>query len=296
VSQQPFASVIIPVYNNAATLGEVLGALGRQSYPKDRYEVIVVDNMSTDGSRSVAGKFPVKLVHERDRQSSYAARNKGMDEAKGDYFCFLDGDCVADPDWLRGGISAMVEAGADLAGGRIDVVPSGRGALLAHYERLSYFRQEDFIREHGTAAGANLWLSRRAVEAMGPFRDDLESGGDGEICIRGRRNGFSIVYAQGAAVSHRAVGRVITLLKRYHRVGKGEAHIARHQVDPIRAEGSSIWSRKAAYLRRVWAAKEISPIERLGVMALNALASVAQVLGYLEGRRDAPRPPADRSP
>lgn len=278
----PLVSVVIPVFNNRATLGPVLAALNAQDYP--RLEVIVADNNSTDGSPDVAVTHGATVVFERETQGSYAARNKGIAAAKGDILAFLDGDCRPRPDWLSNAVAAMRRAGADLAGGRIDIEAGGSG-LLAAYERLSYVRQEETIRDHGTSAGGNLLIARRVIDAIGPFRTELRSGGDGEICVRARRAGFAIVYAGDAVVSHTAVNNVRTLLKRYHRLGKGEAELAAFGVAPIRAGGSSYLSRKRAYLRRVWAERSLSPPGRLAIVALNLAASVAQWLGRRAGRR-----------
>lgn len=281
----PFVSVIIPVFNNAATLGSVLEGLARQSYPPERYEVLVVDNRSSDGSAELARAHGVRLLAETARQSAYAARNRGIAAARGDVLAFLDGDCVPEPAWLGAGVAALEREGAGLAGGRIEIRAAGDRALLAHYERLSYVRQAETIAAHGTSAGGNLFLRRAVIDAAGPFREDLVSGGDSEICLRARRHGFRIAYAEDAVVTHRAVGSVRSLLRRYRRLGRGEADLARHGVAPVRAPGSSPWSRKRAYLRRVWREPGLTAGQRLAIVLLNLAAGVAQGVGYLEGRR-----------
>jgi len=290
MSDKPFVSVIIPVYNNANTLGGVLDGLAMQSYDHDAYEVIVVDNLSTDASASVARKKNARVVDEHELQGSYAARNRGIIAAKGEILAFLDGDCAPNANWLSEGVAAMERHNGDLAGGRIDIVAAGRSQLLAHYERLSYVRQEDTIRDHGTSAGGNLFVRRRVIEDIGPFRADLKSGGDGEICIRAGRGGYKMVYAAQAVVSHRAVSSVRSLLKRYRRLGRGESNLARHGVDPIRHSNSTFLSRKRAYVHRVWSDPTLSMAERISILALNLMASVAQALGAWEGKSEGSGP------
>ena len=92
------ASVIVPVYNDPR-VEACISSLLTQDYPKELYEVIVVDNNSNDTTSEVIQRFNVKYVRE-DRKGSYFARNKGLEIAKGDVAAFIDADCVAAPHWL----------------------------------------------------------------------------------------------------------------------------------------------------------------------------------------------------
>src|SRR5450756_550566 len=70
-------------------------------YPRDRYEVIVVDDGSTDGTVAVAGRYPCHLVSNGRNRGQSFSRNAGARRASGEILAFLDSDCVADPGWLR---------------------------------------------------------------------------------------------------------------------------------------------------------------------------------------------------
>ena len=118
-SEYPFLSVIIPVYNDNAGLKKLLPTLMQQSYPQDKYEVIVVDNGFNQDVTEVTKGFEVKLLTENDIQSSYAARNKGIQQAVGEVFVFIDSDCRAVEDWLYEGIKKMQQVGSDLVGGNV---------------------------------------------------------------------------------------------------------------------------------------------------------------------------------
>ncbi|MCJ7795165.1 MAG: glycosyltransferase, partial [Thermoleophilia bacterium] len=97
----PMVSVIVPTKDREAELDECLAALSVLDYPRDRYEVIVVDDGSTDGTVAVAGRYPCHLVSNgRNRGQSYS-RNVGVQRASGEILAFLDSDCVAEPHWLR---------------------------------------------------------------------------------------------------------------------------------------------------------------------------------------------------
>ena len=97
----PFVSIVVPVFNGADIIEELLVSLLALSYPTDQYEIIVVDNGSTDNTRQVVEKYPVKLLEEKEIQGPAAARNKGIRHAQGDIIAFTDADCVADSNWLK---------------------------------------------------------------------------------------------------------------------------------------------------------------------------------------------------
>ena len=96
----PFVSVIVPVYNDGQRIGKCIEALLIQTYPQAHFEIIIVDNGSNDNTRSVIEEHPVKLLVEDRIQSSYAARNKGIKNAKGEVIAFTDADCIPAPDWI----------------------------------------------------------------------------------------------------------------------------------------------------------------------------------------------------
>ncbi len=101
MSKQPFVSVVIPVFNAADMIDELLQSLLVLDYPADHYEIIVVDNGSTDNTRQLVEKYPVILLEERETPGPAAARNKGIRHARGEIIAFTDADCVADRNWLK---------------------------------------------------------------------------------------------------------------------------------------------------------------------------------------------------
>jgi len=97
----PFASIIVPVYNGSRTIDALLTSLLALDYPADRHEILIVDNKSTDDTRERVQRYPVTLLEETEIQSSYAARNRGVEAAKGEILAFTDADCVVEPTWLK---------------------------------------------------------------------------------------------------------------------------------------------------------------------------------------------------
>jgi glycosyltransferase involved in cell wall biosynthesis len=120
-------SVVVPLYNEERYIDECLRALTAQDYPEDRYEILVVDNNSTDRSLERVAAYPrVRLLHEPE-QGDFAARNRGIVEARGDILAFTDADTAPHPDWLRT-IAANMKDGVSLLVGRLQF--GGQSRLL----------------------------------------------------------------------------------------------------------------------------------------------------------------------
>ena len=96
---RPLVSVIVPVYNRGEAIGKCIKSLLAQEYPKKKLEIIIVDNNSNDKTKDTIKKYPVKYLLEKEK-GSYAARNKGIEHAKGEIIAFTDSDCIADKQWV----------------------------------------------------------------------------------------------------------------------------------------------------------------------------------------------------
>lgn len=94
-------SVVIPAYNEEHNIAPTISAVLAQDYPD--FEVIVVNNASTDATAEVAQRFPIKLVHE-SRKGLLWARERGRQEASGDIIANIDADCLPERDWLSSGV------------------------------------------------------------------------------------------------------------------------------------------------------------------------------------------------
>jgi len=219
----PFVSVIVPVYNDEQRIAICVKALLAQDYQRDRYEVIVVDNGSTDGSFAAVQPFPVMLLRETDTQSSFAARNLGLHHASGELFAFTDSDCTPAPTWLREGVAAL-QSGADLVGGNVRFVFSPRPTGAEVCDSMANMQMERNIRERGVAKTANLFATKDVIAAIGPFPHDLRSGGDVIWTRRATSAGFQLVFCQKAEVAH-PTRRLRALLKKQYRVGHGQRAI-----------------------------------------------------------------------
>lgn len=172
-------SVIVPCWNEEPHLARCLDALLHQTLPAERFEIILVDNMSTDRSLEIARRHPSVTVIQESRQSSYAARNAGVRLARGRILAFTDGDCVAAPDWAEGILAALEEKGVGVVLGSRRF---GRESLvlrhLADYELEKarfVFSQDDPSLYY--AYTNNMAVRRDVFDRCGPFVE-IERGGD----------------------------------------------------------------------------------------------------------------------
>ena len=169
-------SVVSYTFNREKLLAQVLESICQQSVPLDLYEVVVVDNRSSDGTRSVVERFAARFpnVHYiwEERQGSSAARNRGWKEATGDYVAFIDDDAKAPAEWLQVAESVIREHSPDVFGG--PVFPFYSSPKPDWYkDEYSTFSNGDRSRIlsglNEFFSGSNLFARRSLLEELGGF-------------------------------------------------------------------------------------------------------------------------------
>jgi len=235
-SELPFVSVVIPTWNRATMLGECLVSLRAQDYPKDRFEIIVVDDGSTDATPEVVHRFQdglapeVRYVHQ-DHSGLNVARNAGITAAKGDPICFVDDDTDVPSGWLRALVEgALRHPEAGCLGGPIRVRFEAKPPRICEMESWAWEGELDYgqiEKEVPYVIGCNMLVRRWAVTRVGLFHDSLSGPGD-EIEWERRltRAGIPILYVPSAWLWHRRTDsdlKVMKLLKRRFRQGVGYA-------------------------------------------------------------------------
>jgi GT2 family glycosyltransferase len=194
--------VVIPVRNGDATIDACLDSVLRLDWPRERLEVVVVDNDSTDGTAAILQRHArdVRLLHEPRRGVS-AARNAGIRAARGGWIAFTDADCIVEPAWLASLVAPLADPTVGLVGGRIlSVEPCNR--IERFGERIHDQRRaiEDFDLPY--AIGMN-WASPRAVlDRVGLFDEALLRCEDVDLARRIGSAGYRMVYSDGACVRH----------------------------------------------------------------------------------------------
>jgi len=233
-------SVIVPVRNGARTLGALLHSLKAQTLAADRFEVIVVDNDSTDATAEVAVRAGVELVTEPIANRS-RARNRGAAAARSRRYAFIDADCVADAGWL----ATLLECAhsAALVAGEVTLRVGERPNAIERFERMWRFGQREWVEEQGWAATANLLVDAEAFHAVGGFDASYRHiGEDADFCLRARAAGYGLGYCAEARVAHEGERELRPFLRRlflhgysanqvHYRLGVG----ARAWRDPLPA-------------------------------------------------------------
>jgi len=219
-------TIAIPTHNRARTLSETLDSLKAIAIPDGvALECVVIDNASTDDTPRVVEAavnssmpFPIRRIFE-PRQGSSFARNRGVDEARGDFILFLDDDATADREWLRAMLSALETRGLDAACGMVlprwsTPPPPWLGPRL--WVKLAVHDRNTIESGPTTAIealenyfSANVGFRRAAFERFGRFREDLGvvgknpmSGEDTELFARIIANGGKMGFVAGAVVHH----------------------------------------------------------------------------------------------
>ena len=195
-------SVIIPVYRDWDRLRLCLEALERQTLPPGRFEIIVANNEEEDHTPPASLPANARIVHE-PRPGSYAARNTAVAASAGRYLAFTDSDCVARPDWLANGLSALQANPHARISGPVSIFREPGSAYYAYiYDLHTAFPQREYVAA-GHCVTANLLVARDIFDAVGPF-DLCFSGGDTMWNWRAHEQGVPILYDAAVEVGHPA--------------------------------------------------------------------------------------------
>jgi glycosyltransferase involved in cell wall biosynthesis len=301
-AQTPVATIIVPVRNGSADVLELLELLDRQTVPRDRFQVVVGDDGSTDGLADAVGARAGVRVSTGPRANAYVARNRAAALRTGPVLVFCDADCRPEPDWLERGLAALVEA--DLAGGQVNWRHEGRQSLWTLLGVDQFIDQETAVAT-GSALGGNLFVRREIFDRVNGFDESVSSSGDYEFVARCLAAGGRLVYARNAVVWHPTYERAAFLRKylrvnakfalREGRAGRLPDGVKIRSWIPVvqTFRGRRRVGRPVLLNRRRLAESELaaSPLEQAEAavfiyLVLPYLRSGAQLWGWLAGRRD----------
>ena len=264
----PFVSVIVPVYNDAERLKLCLEALEAQSYPSDGYEVIVVDNGSDKSPDLVVALFPHATLAFQPKAGSYAARNMGLSVANGQFLAFTDADCIATPQWLRCGVNRMLELnGKGLVAGyiRLFYKKPKRPGWVELCDLATAFDQRSCSEEHGFAATGNAFTHRCVFDAVGLFNENLKSKGDVEWGKRARAAGVPVVYCPQAIIDHPARSTLREISRKKRRLAGGDLDWLDNVGPSKRSIGllGHLWNNFVPHPYRIWKRTDDERLTRL---------------------------------
>lgn len=197
--EYPFVSIVVPLHNAKASLPNLLESLLNQNYPKSRYEIIVVDDGSTDGSSSMITEAikerretcNTKVLRCNEKGGPARARNLGIKNSKGEIIAFTDADAIPDKNWLRELVHGFNN---DLVGGVM-------GKVVTDFEKLLYPTRVSPISKFVTC---NIAYRRRALIECGLFDEEFKYPfrEDSDIAYRILDHRYDIVESDNAVVYH----------------------------------------------------------------------------------------------
>ncbi|MFX0211570.1 MAG: glycosyltransferase [Candidatus Hodarchaeota archaeon] len=216
-------SVVVPFYNAERYISTCIKALLSQSYPTDRYEIIMIDNNSTDRSVEIVKRFPFIKLQFGLKQGAYAARNHGINQSKGDIIAFTDPDCIPSPTWLQK-ISEAMESPEIKAviGCREPAYDSPLLSKLGAYEKVKdeyVFNSE--ISELYYGYNNNMAVRREIFDELGLFIE--RSRGSDTIFIRKVVEMYSchsVVYCPDIRVKHMEIDNVLKYYRKMFIYGR----------------------------------------------------------------------------
>jgi GT2 family glycosyltransferase len=223
LSKTPSVSIIVCSYNGAKTLTACLDSLGKLNYPD--YEVILVDDGSTDDTAYIAPQFPnVRYIHQTNHGLSYA-RNAGAAAARGEILVYTDSDCMADVDWLYYLIGTLTSG--DYAGvGGPNITPPAENWVQACVAAApggpSHVLLTDTVAEH--IPGCNMAFYKWAFDNVGGFDAEYRKAGDDvDFCWRLQQSGCVIAFSPSAMVWHHRRFTLRTFFKQQDGYGEAES-------------------------------------------------------------------------
>ena len=293
-SSPPFVSVIVTALNDETLIKDCLVSLLGMNYPRERQEILVVDNGSTDRTAEIIKGFPVRYLWEGRRGRSYA-RNQGIEASKGEILAFTDPDCVVSTGWLRELVQTFEEEGVGGVGGEILPYPGKTPAERYAFRRVSH--SQKWLINHPTrpfAHAPNFAFRREVFQQIGLFDGRFPGGGweDADLCWRFfRGTNFKLVHAPKAAVFHRYRTTAKDFFIMHMRYGYGLALIFakyrgtlswgwQQRLPAYRGLGKAAWTLTTVGLRHRRSSGEAVNLEKA---YFDFLRELGQRMGFLRG-------------
>jgi GT2 family glycosyltransferase len=236
----PLISVVVCSFNGSRTIAECLAAIGEIRYPA--YEVIVVDDGSTDDTAAIAARYEATLIRTPNHGLSHA-RNVGWRAAKGDIIAYIDDDAYPDPDWLTY-IAATFRDGNYAGVGGPNILPPHDGSIAVCVDNSPggprHVLLTDTEAEH--IPGCNMAFLRTALSAVGGFDERFRVAGDDvDICWSLQERGWKLGFSPSAQVWHHRRNSVRAYLRQQKGYGKAEALLEEKWPQKYNSLGHLSW-------------------------------------------------------
>ncbi len=245
--KQPFFSIIIPTYYRPSQLAACLQSLTCLDYPRNRFEVIVVDDGSKTPPKAVVASFQDRLdvtLLTQIHSGPAAARNTGVARAKGEFLTFIDDDCAPVSNWLQTLAARFARSPNSAITGRTinalhNNLYSTASQILIDY-LYAYYNADHSQPRFFTSN--NLAIRYDRFQAVGEFDSTFTLAGaeDRELCDRWLHHGYPLIYAPEVLVYHAHVLTLHTFWRQHFTYGRGAFRFhqvrAMHRQQRIRLE------------------------------------------------------------
>lgn len=215
--EKPLISIVIPTYNRSEMLrGALQSLICQENDGKFSYEIVVVDNASTDATKTIFDEFvmsrpdiTLRYVYEETKGHPHAL-SKAVKESRGKWIAFFDDDQLAEPDWLRQLYNTALQTGAPIVGGQVHLdLPreelSRLGSICRRELRENKFYKDVHRYEGKDLPGSgNVLVARTVFDSIGLFDSlFLTWASDSDFFLRARAAGFDMWYTPKAVIRHR---------------------------------------------------------------------------------------------
>ncbi len=237
----PKVSVIVCSFNGARTLESCLASLRGLRYPD--YEVILIDDGSTDATPEIGARFPEVRVIRQENLGLSAARNRGAREAAGEILAYTDDDCMVDGDWLYYLVGALLSGEYAGVGGP-NISPPAQNLVQACVSAApgnpTHVLLDDVTAEH--VPGCNMAFPRWAFESIGGFDPQYRKAGDDvDFCWRLQDRGHRIAFSPAAVVWHHRRFTISDYLGQQEGYGEAESILRFNHSLYFGKGGSARW-------------------------------------------------------
>lgn len=226
-AELPNFSVVVPTYERPAQLAACLRALSQLDYPRERFEVLIVDDVSARPPHELTESFgdalDVKLLGQTRNAGPAAARNLGARQARGEFLAFTDDDCEPEREWLRAFAARFAEEPARIVGGRtVNALASNpyseTSQLIIEVVYAHFNRDSEDARFF---ASNNFAVHAASFRDAGGFDETFRTSEDREICARWRSRGLGMTYEPRAVVRHSHRLTLGSLWRQHFGYGRG---------------------------------------------------------------------------
>jgi len=220
-------SIIIASYNEADNLVKCLDSIKNIDFPDENYEIIVVDNNSTDNTAEIVAQYSQVIYLKEDTRGASFARNKGIREAKGNILVFLDADTLVTRNWLSRLMDPFKDPSTGAVGGAI--LPYSKNNMISEYLGISLFcRYPRYGKIKKIKGYPSCNLAVRKELGSDGFDTSVFStyGEDKDLCYRILEEGHNVIFDPAAAIYHMHPDSLSALLRLFIKSSEGRARFS----------------------------------------------------------------------